>query len=263
MESLTTSSVVLADENNVGEFIDKAANYKLAVTGDPINIDRKYKSSIFFTFQGMIIQCMNGFPQMKDKTNSFYRRLLLIPFSKSFEGVERKYIKDDYVLRKEVQEYVLFKALNMDFTELPVPLKCQMELDEFHTENDIVKQFWDDLRDEFVWDLLPTGFVYDLFLSWCERNNPVGKPLGRNAFLQRLSDLLQKDSEWDFDNKNKVPLKTGKRMDKPEVLIFDYQLDNWKNPNYVGRDPAKIINFPKKNLYRGILRRSSVSTLEE
>ncbi len=51
-----------------------------------------------------------------------YRRLLVVPFDKRFEGCERKYIKNDYLHRKEVLEYVLFHVLReMDYYELSVP----------------------------------------------------------------------------------------------------------------------------------------------
>lgn len=71
-----------------------------------------------------MVQCLNEMPRIKDKSDSFYRRQLFIPFTKCFTGAERKYIKQDYLKRKDVLEYVLWKVLNMDYYELPIPKAC-------------------------------------------------------------------------------------------------------------------------------------------
>ncbi len=263
LESLLRTSVVLADENDVGEYVDKAANYKAAVTGDPIYIDRKYKKSLFFVFQGMIIQCMNGYPQVRDKTNSFYRRLLLIPFVKTFEGVEKKYIKDDFIGRKEVLEYVLWKCLNMDFKELPVPKACKDEMLEFHFASDPVLQFWDEISDETVWDFLPTKFLYDLFVAWVKRNNPVGKTIGRNTFLSRLAEIIRTDPEWYFNPQDKRKITIGNKCDSPEMLILEYDLPGWMNKNYKGYNDVQRLKITMPDRAYGALRLTEEEETEE
>ena len=114
LEPLTRASAIIVDENDVGTYIDKAANLKAVITGDTITINRKFKIPIAYQFKGFMVQCLNEFPRVKDKSDSFYRRQLFIPFTKCFTGKERKYIKHDYLHRTEVLEYVLYKVLNMN-----------------------------------------------------------------------------------------------------------------------------------------------------
>ena len=64
------------------------------ITGDTIQVNRKFKAPISFKFKGFMVQCLNEMPRVKDKSDSFYRRQLFIPFTKCFTGAERKYIKD-------------------------------------------------------------------------------------------------------------------------------------------------------------------------
>ena len=90
---------------------------------------------------GMIIECVNEIPRLKDRSESLMRRLLLVPFKKCFTGAERKYIKNDYLHRKEVLEYVLFKVMNMDNYELSNPTACKEMMGEFRVNNDPVAQF--------------------------------------------------------------------------------------------------------------------------
>ena len=77
-------------------------------------MNRKFKAPIAFQFKGFMVQCINGMPKVKDKSNSFYRRQLVVPFLKNFQGAERRYIKDEYLARKDVLEYILWRVLNMD-----------------------------------------------------------------------------------------------------------------------------------------------------
>ena len=129
LEPLTRATAIIVDENDVGSFIDKAANLKAVITNDVIPINRKFKTPISYQFYGFMVQCLNEFPRIKDKSDSFYRRQLFIPFDKCFTGRERKYIKEDYLHRSEVLEYVLYKVLNMTFYTLSAHDSCRNALE--------------------------------------------------------------------------------------------------------------------------------------
>lgn len=107
LEPLTRVSAVITDENDTGTFVDDAAALKSVITGDPFQLNRKFKAPRNVLFRGFMIQCVNELPKLRDKSESMYRRLLVIPFDKRFQGCERKYIKDDYLNRQDVLEYVL------------------------------------------------------------------------------------------------------------------------------------------------------------
>ena len=163
LEPLTRASAIIVDENDVGTFIDKAANLKAVITNDVIQINRKFKSPIAYQFFGFMVQCLNEFPKIKDKSDSFYRRQIFIPMTKCFTGVERKYIKTDYLHRPEVLEYVMKRVLHTDYYSLSEPAACKDVLNEYKEFNDPVRQYWDEFRDRFQWDLLPFTFLYDLY----------------------------------------------------------------------------------------------------
>ena len=87
-----------------------------------------------------------------------YRRLLVVPMNKSFEGRERKYIKSDYLNRRDVLEYVLYHVLaETDYYELDEPKACRELLADFKGYNDAVRQFLEDVLPEASWDLLEDG----------------------------------------------------------------------------------------------------------
>ena len=253
LEPLTRASAIIVDENDVGMYIDKAANLKAVITNDVIQLNRKFKSPIAYQFYGFMIQCLNEFPRIKDKSDSFYRRQLFIPFEKCFTGKERKYIKNDYLHRPEVLEYVMYKVLNMNYYTLLEPDACKDALNQYKEYNDPIRQFTEEILPLCVWDLLPFSFLYDLYVSWFKKNYPSGGIQGRNTFVSDLINLLPDIPEWYCADRKKA-IKPAKRMDKPELLIATYNLNDWKNPMYHGNDMNKMCKPILQSTYKGLLR---------
>ena len=254
LEPLTRASAIIVDENDVGTFIDKAGNLKSVITNDVIQINRKFKTPIAYQFYGFMVQCLNEFPRIKDKSDSFYRRQLFIPMTKCFTGVERKYIKNDYLHRKEVLEYILKRVLEMNYYALSEPSSCTKTLIEYKEFNDPVRQFWDELRDVFTWDLLPFQFLYDLYKNWFKENSPSGTLIGKTTFINDVLNVIKSDDEWYCEDKSKQIRTNSSNMGQPEPLIARYQLKDWMSPHYKGTDVNKISKPAISDKYRGIQR---------
>lgn len=256
LEPLTRASAIIVDENDVGLFIDKAANLKSVITNDVIQINRKFKVPIAYQFYGFMVQCLNEMPKIKDKSDSFFRRQLFIPMTKCFTGIEKPYIKNEYLHRKDVLEYVLKRVLEMNYYKLSEPESCMKALSEYKEFNDPTRQFWAELKHEFKWDLLPFTFLYDLYKAWNELNNPSGKPLGKATFINDLLQVIRQDKDWRCDDKNKQ-IRIGKnKMNCPEPLIIKYDLKDWMNPTHKGRNKDLLATplFNPKDNVRGIER---------
>ena len=241
LEPLIRSSAIIVDENDVGTFVDKAANLKAIITGDVVQINRKFKTPIPYKFKGFMVQCLNEMPRVKDKSDSFYRRQLFIPFLVSFKGQERKYIKDDYLKRPEVLEYVLYKALHdTNFYELSEPQVCRDALSEYKEYNDPTRQFAIEILPEVKWDFLPWKFLYDLYKAWFSKNIPNGTIQKKLNFKKDLYAIAKAEyPEWcgaGIDEKVWI----GKRMNALEPLIHEYDLTEWMAPGYSGKNTTNI-----------------------
>lgn len=238
LEPVLHATAIITDENPVNCYIDKIANFKLLVTNDSVQIDRKYQTLVEFMFRGFMVQCINDLPRIKDKTDSFYRRMLFIPFMKSFTGKERKYIKHDYLKRKDVLEYVQYRVLNMNYTEISVPQASVQQLNEYKAFNDPTRQFVEEILPELQWDRIPPEFLYDLYKAWykknvSERNMEAGSVTTFIKHLKLMDDAL---AEYGFEFAKSA---TRVKFDKPEPLIEDYKMQDWYNPNYFGNDINK------------------------
>lgn len=255
LEPLTRSQAIIVDENDVGQFLDKAANLKAVITNDVIQINRKFKTPIAYQFYGFMVQCLNEMPRVKDRSDSFYRRQLFIPFEKCFTGRERRYIKNDYLHRQDTLEYVLWRVLNMDYYALSEPEACKEALAEYKEFNDPIRQFVSEMLPQCVWDFLPFAFLYDLYKAWFRQVSPSGTPVGKTTFINELLTLLKSDLTigWLCDDKAKQ-VRVGTMMAKPEYLIVQYDLSSWKNKTYRGNDLDSICTPVQNEKHRGIRR---------
>ena len=255
LEPLIHSSAIIVDENDVGVYLDKVANLKAVITNDVVLINRKFKKPVSYQFFGFMVQCLNEYPRIRDTSESFYRRQLFIPFDKCFTGMARKYIKDDYLSRKEVLEYVLFKVLNMNYYKLSEPAACRFVLEDYKEYNNPIQLFAEEMIQETVWGILPFTFLYDLYKAWFVQNSPSGKIQGRNTFVKEIADMAEAGKIPGFTTLGrKAPMRPKKLMDTPEPLILEYKLERWMNPDYRGTDIKQICVPKLKASYSGLIR---------
>lgn len=248
----------IADENPVGAYIDGTDEFKAAITGDDIQIEAKGKDAYPMQVRMLNIQMLNGTLLTRDKSNSIYRRLLIVPFTHTFTGCERPYIKRDYMDRTDVKEYILKRALEAPVvTEFVVTKENEEALYRTKVENNSVFEFFDEFLPRFKWDVLPTKFLYDLYVSWMAKDNANGKPVKKSAFVEYASDYLAETNEWDARLTQKDIIKVGARMDADEPLITEYQLVDFFDPDYKGNGRKLQRAFARPKTTRGFVRRTT------
>lgn len=248
----------IADENPVGAYIDGTDEFKAAITGDDIQIEAKGKDAYPMQVRMLNIQMLNGTLLTRDKSNSIYRRLLIVPFTHTFTGCERPYIKRDYMDRTDVKEYILKRALEAPVvTEFVVTKENEEALYRTKVENNSVFEFFDEFLPRFKWDVLPTKFLYDLYVSWMAKDNANGKPVKKSAFVEYASDYLAETNEWDARLTQKDIIKVGTRMDADEPLITEYQLVDFYDPDYKGNGRKLQRAFSRPKTTRGFVKRTT------
>lgn len=253
LEPLARVSAIIVDENDVGTFTEKAGAFKSVVTNDVLTINPKNKSPFPIRFRGFMVQCLNDYPKVKDRSESFFRRLLFIPMTKCFTGAERKYIKDDYLHREDVLEYVLKRVLEMNYYSLSEPDCCKAALNNYKEEIDPVRQFWNGVREELAWNLYPFTFLYDMYKGWFKENLPSGTLIGSRTFISELRSIIEEGDDMWIEATSSVRSKDN--MTGPEPLIMKYHMTEWKSASYKGSNPDRIcIPDVLQENYRGIVR---------
>ena len=244
---------VLGDENEVGAYFKDLSILKSAATGDPFPINAKFKDPITYRFNGLIFEPLNDFPRFKDASYSMFRRWLFVPMLQNFTTGERPEIKEDYLGRQEVLEYVVKRVLTMGYDVVREPQAVLDLKSEVMLDNDPAMAFWDEFGEAFVWDLLPNQFLYDLYVVWWKQTNPSGTALSKTRFLKQLSDMMaSKTDEWEYT----PSARSQGKMGEPETLIAEYKLESWGNPSYTGTNPVAKSQGIRATTYRGYLRKT-------
>ena len=270
-EALCSAFAVLSDENEVGDFLRKAGAFKAWVTHDWIRINVKYGPARSVKGRGLCVFCVNELPASKDKSESFYRRFVAIPFLKRFVGEdENSAIKNDYVKRPKVLEYVAHKVLMMPwFDTFVTPAVCDKLLGQIRVENDPVLQFAEEFLPQFKWDLLPWRFSFRLYSAWMRKEVPSGHPVGSREFIKRMTDYVDKNPSCGWfvprgADGNQKAMSTQNRIVGNEPLIVEYDLHEWMDIQPAGGSMCKIgipHNIPINA--RGLMRAGTSPTDDE
>lgn len=255
-QQLLGKIVNIADENPVGAYIDGTDEFKAAITGDDIQIEAKGKDAYPMQVRMLNIQMLNGTLLTRDKSNSIYRRLLIVPFTHTFTGCERPYIKHDYMDRTDVKEYILKRALESPIvTEFITTKENDEALYKTKLENNTVIEFLDEFLPQFKWDALPPKFLYELYKSWISKDNANGKPVKKSVFIEYATDFFNDTNEWNIRLAQGDKITVGQRMDADEPLITEYNLTDYMDPSYKGSDARIKRAFTRPKTIRGFVRR--------
>ncbi|HER0861365.1 TPA: DNA primase [Streptococcus pyogenes] len=173
-KSRFTTSILLGKSIVIGDDIQKDAVIKdtsdifSLATGDIMTIEDKGKRPYSIRLNMTVVQSSNGLPRMNGDKSAIDRRFRILPFTKVFKGKPNKAIRNDYINRKEVLEYLLKLAIETPITDINPKASIEI-LEEHHKEmNPVIdfvsKFFTDELTSEFI----PNSFVYHVWKGFLE-----------------------------------------------------------------------------------------------
>lgn len=261
LANLPKSVAVIVDENDVGLFIKNLSVVKAVITGDVVTINQKYEKAYDYSFHGLVLECINEYMRVQDKSGSFKRRLFIIPFPCCFNGIEKKYIKERLVYRKDVLEYVLKTVLiTMDYRDtFTETAESKAALYEYESYTNTVVAFLDEFLPTARWNLLPaTELLYEAYKVWYRNVSPSGNLIGRNDFIDSLKNYVLMETKenpqfpWEWTDstrsKNYIDLKVS------EPIAKEFGIDPFLRAGGCGNYYSHLI----KEKYSGLKRRNFV-----
>lgn len=91
------------------ERLGSTGDFKMLVSGDPISAQRKYGQPFTFNNYAKMIFSANQIPKTDDKSYAYFRRWVIIPFNRTFEGDDA----DEHLLEKLTLPEELSGILNL------------------------------------------------------------------------------------------------------------------------------------------------------
>lgn len=188
-------TVIIGDDVQAGLYIDDSSNFNSVVTGEPVFVEEKGKQPYVSFYKKTVIQSTNGLPKVRNKTNGTYRRFLIIPFRKTFSAKDDNWaIKDDYIFREEVLQYVLKKAIELNFERFDEPQATKVMMQEFKEKNNSIIEFVNEWFPQFKSSVLPVRFLWWLYQEWCRDSGytALAKRQFDNDLSKNIPDNWQK-----------------------------------------------------------------------
>ncbi|AIC96502.1 DNA primase family protein [Shouchella lehensis] len=99
MASIIGKTLNISAENEMGGKALRTENFKAIVSGDPITINIKYRPAISYKPHCRLLFLVNSLPDSLDVTEGYFRKLMIIPFRRTFRGSEK-----DVTLSKHLKE---------------------------------------------------------------------------------------------------------------------------------------------------------------
>lgn len=196
---------VLSDETDESvSMISNYENLKKMLTNESINVREIYKQPVFFTPKLTLVQCTNQVPRFKGASESLFRRLRIIEFTKSFatDKSERQYIKNDYMRRMEILEYILRKIVEeVEIKYSEDVLEATSAKQSIMEYSFPVMQFMDELTASYPviadLDIIPAPLLFDMFSNWFEMTNHTKTCLSAQSFWRQLASWVDNNSDWE------------------------------------------------------------------
>ena len=162
--------------------------FKATVSGDQIEADHKFGRPFKFSPICKLVFALNNMPRVDDKTDAFFRRLIIIRFNKCFSELEQnKNLK--FELLEELDGILLWSLEGLERLRergyFSLPESVQDEIEEYKKDNNNVLLFVEDTCQLKPESTITKGYLYDSYSSWCLKNGY--RPIGKKRFGNALS----------------------------------------------------------------------------
>ena len=184
--SLTGKLLNVSDDIN-SAYIEKSEKLKLMSAGNELDLRAIYSTPINFKNTATFILTANELPVFKDKSNGFYRRILIIPFD--FTVKDRNADLDHLLSTPNAKSYILNLALSglkriiKNGYEMSTNDVIKSATEQYKLDTDSIYAYLQDYPDiDGKW----FNNVYMAYETYCEENYIESVP--RNVFSRKLKN---------------------------------------------------------------------------
>lgn len=154
--------------------------FKAIVSGDPIQADAKYKKPIKFRPFCRLVFALNNMPRVDDKTDAFFRRMLILRFTRQFSETEQD--KNLKVKLEEELDGIFIWSLEglrrlRERGRFELTASIQADIRDYRKQNNNVILFVEDACNLFADFTVKKEDLYQTYRRWCEANgcHPLSK----------------------------------------------------------------------------------------
>ena len=146
---------------------------KMLVSGEPIQVDRKYKSALTMVPTARLIFATNELPPINDRSDGIWRRMIAMPFNRQFGEGERDLTRSDRLLTElpGIFNWALGGAVRLfeqgGFSHCRV---CEHCAGEHRQHSDSFLEFWEEMVEVKTGNRVSTDDFYRAYVLYCQNN---------------------------------------------------------------------------------------------
>lgn len=170
MENLIGKSLNIAAENEMGGKALKTENFKAIVSGDNITINIKYRPAISYRPYCRLVFLVNNLPDSSDVTEGYFRKLIIVPFSRTFKKEERNVdLKDELlkelpgILNWAILGLKRLRSNNYQFSECKAIKETEST---YHDEQNPVREFFHSHVVQVNGSRTKQSDFYNMYSQW-------------------------------------------------------------------------------------------------
>lgn len=207
----------IAEETPTNAMADSGI-FKNLVSGGDTPVKVLYKQPYTIAVRTKLIFACNELPRGRDTSHGFFRKLLIVPFDKRFDGAE----KDPYIKQKLFQELpgifnlviAAYKRLKERGHFIEDSEAMLRQMDEYQAELDTVRSWFEASLTvkplpEYNNIEQPITTLYSSYSGFCQARGE--KPETATIMSRRLSSILKKRGELSLHRKDQGKNSTGRR----------------------------------------------------
>jgi putative DNA primase/helicase len=190
LADLAGKRVALCSEASSWDNVVEDGDVKALVAGDRMNVRQIRERPFVLTPKVKLWWSMNKLPAVADTSDGFWRRVMVIPFNRSFERHERILDLKDLLFNELAgifnwaMEGLQRLQANGQFT---IPAQVAQQTQEYQAESNIVGLFIDEECKEDDADEVKAAALYNVFKDWCHKNGY--KAYSSRSFKRELETL--------------------------------------------------------------------------
>ncbi|MBG9587991.1 DNA primase family protein [Cytobacillus firmus] len=170
MENLIGKSLNIAAENEMGGKALKTENFKAIVSGDNITINIKYRPAINYRPYCRLVFLVNNLPDSSDVTEGYFRKIIIVPFPRTFKKEERNVeLKNELlkelpgILNWAIQGLKRLRSNNYQFSECKAIKETESA---YHDEQNPVREFFNSHVVKVDGSRTKQSDFYNMYSQW-------------------------------------------------------------------------------------------------
>lgn len=180
---------------------------------DTVSADRKFKNPLLFRSYARLFFSANSIPYIDEKTNAFYRRMLILKMEEIPEAVDKDLFKK---LRAEIPNIItkIVEEFYCSSGSIDVSENCKEAVKSAQKESDSVEAFLDDRCEADPVARMDRRTLYDAYKNYCYTEGR--KELTPNGFYKALNNKGY--SQVKGKTRDIIGLKISNIVNYPETV---------------------------------------------